>query len=444
MLRTLLLGALACVLAGSAAAQTPGQQLAGPDRCHVGVYRLADGRMVDIAPSSTDPRLRWRTLDGRTGRLSLAEGKVVSTLGWTDDADGVTVEFGSCAEGRIAFAGQAGRRVPLTVQDTTFQGSGGTSLAGRLVLPAGDRAVPISVLVHGSEDYSGRDFYFEQRAWPSQGVGIFVYDKRGTGGSQGKYTQDFHVLAADAVAAAKEARRLAGRRLARLGLDGGNQGAWIAPLAATQTPVDYVIARFGMAESPLAEDKGELLLGLREKGYGPDVLAKAAEVADVTGKIMASKFQSGYAELEAIKARYGAEPWFKDMQGEFTGEMVKYNEAQIRAIGPQTDRGTSWEYDPLPDLRRLRPPLLWVLAAEDREAPVEGTRLRLTALAAEGRPITVIEFPRTDHGIREFEPAGKERRYTRYADGYYAAVLEFARTGKLAGKAYGSARRVTP
>jgi uncharacterized protein len=48
--------------------------------------------------------------------------------------------------------------------------------------------------------------------FPAQGIGAFVYDKRGTGISGGTYTQDFSVLADDAVVAMKDAKRLAGTR----------------------------------------------------------------------------------------------------------------------------------------------------------------------------------------------------------------------------------------
>lgn len=410
--------------------------------CQVGVYRLADQSLVDVAPGGGDA-LRWRRMDGVTGKLTSKDGAWTSTLGWTDRPDGVPVAF-DCAKAEISFAGQTGQKVELEVKETTFVGDSGTVLAGRLVLPKGDEAVPISVMVHGSEDYSARERYFEQRAWPAQGVGVFVYDKRGTGASQGKYTQDFRMLARDAAAAAAEARKLAGPRLARLGFDGGSQGGWIAPLAATETKVDYVIVRFGLAENALAEDREEVMLGLAAKGWGPEVQAKAREITDATGKVVASRFKDGWTELAAVKAKYEKEPWFKDVDGEFSGEVIKNPETAVRVIGPQRDVGTSWDYEPLPTLEKLDAPLLWVLAGSDREAPPAETRRRLTTLAKAGRPITVIEYPDTDHGIIEFETAADGKRTsTRYADGYYRAILEWAKTSKLSGT-YGKAIRVAP
>src|SRR3546814_20786511 len=76
-------------------------------------------------------------------------------------------------------------------------------------MPKGAGSVPIAVEVHGSERDSAIDYNYMQYLLPAQGVGVFVYDKRGTGRSTGSYTQDFHLLAGDARAALVEALRLA-------------------------------------------------------------------------------------------------------------------------------------------------------------------------------------------------------------------------------------------
>jgi dienelactone hydrolase len=431
---------IAAALALAGAANQAGAQAPDPT-CHVGVYRVAGGGLLDVG--RTNDGLRWRLLDGETGRLVREKDGLKSYIGWTKTAAADAPDLGACDDD-IAFRGQPGKRIALRVVDTTFEGADGVKLAGRLVLPPGDAAVPVSVLIHGSEDTSAREFQFEQRAWPANGVGVFVYDKRGTGGSAGKYTQDFHVLAKDAAAAVQTARNLAGGRAARVGVDGASQGGWVGPLIATLTPVDFVIARYGMLESPLAEDRGEVMLGLTERGHGPDVLRKADEVVDAAHNVMASRFKEGWDQLAAVKAKYGQEPWFKDVQGEFTGELFRYPPAVVKMVGPSRDKGTTWRHDPMPVIRAVNVPVLWILASEDREAPVVETRARLLTLATEGRDVTAIEFPGADHGIRQFTQTPAGRQYTRYADGYYQAVLDFTRHGALPKKAYGESRRLTP
>src|SRR6478672_3843092 len=227
------------------------------DQCQIGAYRFPDGEVVDIARSEGNT-LRWRKFDGSTGVLHQKEdGSWTSTLGWTDRPDGHAVSFSACANGEIEFDGKKAHRIPFDVTDTVFEGRGGVKLAGRLVLPKSNDPVPIAVLIHGAERDSARDSYALQRLLPAENVGVFVYDKRGTGGSDGKYTQDFDTLADDAVAAMREARQIAGTRCARIGYQGGSQGGWVAPIAATRAPVDFVIVSFGLAVSVIDEDQEE-------------------------------------------------------------------------------------------------------------------------------------------------------------------------------------------
>jgi len=96
------------------------------------------------------------------------------------------------------------------------------------------------------------------------------------------------------------------------------------------------------------------------------------------------------------------------------------------------------QYDPMPVLRNLDVPQLWILAADDTDAPSAETVHRLRALAAEGKPIVTAVFPRTDHGIYEYETkADGTRMSTRHPDGYFAMMRDFIRTGRV-GKSYGT------
>src|SRR5580658_1500303 len=171
--------------------------LAGADiqkDCHIGAYRLGDGRTVDVAPSDGNT-LRWMTFTGERGQLHpQANGTWTSTYGWTDRPDGKTISFSDCDKGELMFGNDPGGRIALDVRATVFE-SNGVKLVGRLIMPQGSGKIPVVVLVHGSEHDSALDRYALQRMFPAQGAGAFVYDKRGTGASGGAYTQDFDVLA---------------------------------------------------------------------------------------------------------------------------------------------------------------------------------------------------------------------------------------------------------
>lgn len=405
--------------------------------CRIGIYRLSDGSDVDIAPSD-EGRLRWRRKDGTSGSLSRnADGSWSSTLGWTGRPDGKQVTFSECEAGEIRFDGLKGKRLVFDITETDFQ-SEGITLAGRLVMPKGSNPVPIVVLVHGSEQFSARDYYELQRMFPSEGIGTFVYDKRGTGASAGDYTHDYALLAKDAVAALREARRLAGSRAGRVGYYGTSQGGWVAPLAATMEPVDFVMVGYGLAISPIEEDRAALELDMVRRGYGPDVVAKALEIGAAAEAVLASNFQSGFDRLEAVRAKYRNESWFRHVHGNVTFFLLELTEAQVREQGPKLFSGLELYYDPMPVLRKLNTPQLWILGGDDLDAPITETVRRLHMLASCGKPIDIAIFPRAEHGIYEYETAADGSRLsTRNSEGYFAMMRDYILEGRL-WRTYGS------
>jgi uncharacterized protein len=405
--------------------------------CHVGFYRLDNGDGLDIGKS--DPALRWRLENGTSGALTENADHVwISTLGWTGRSDGHHVTFGACDAGDVEFDGVRGRRVDLLNTDVRFV-SGGVELAGRLVMPRGEAPVPIVVLVHGSEQTSARESYALQRQFPGAGIGAFVYDKRGTGESAGIYTHNYYVLAADAAAAVREARRLAGKRAGRVGVQGSSQGGWVAPRAATMTDVDFVIVSYGLAVSPLDEDREAVALDMSRHGFGPDETRKALEVADAAEAIIIGGFQNGYETLDEVHARYRSEPWFRHVRGNVTGLMLSQSHEFMREQGPILFAGILPDYDPMPVLRRLDTPQLWVLGAEDIDAPIKETLRRLRDLQRSGRPITVAVYPHAEHGMYEFETdAMGERLSSRQPASYFPLMCDFIRRGRTNSRVAGA------
>ena len=429
------IGLMIALLMPSPEAKAQETQANSTGNCHVGTYRLSDGRDVDVAPD--DEHLQWRMKDGTTGELTATtDGSWSSTLGMTGRLDGKRVSFGDCTTGKIRFAGVEGQRIAFDVFETSFHGAGVT-LAGRLVMPKGKDSVPIVVLVHGSDSGSaleGGGAFALQRLFPSAGIGAFVYDKRGTGASGGKFTHDYLTLADDAVAAMREAKRLAGARAQRIGYLGTSQGGWVAPLAAKIEAVDFVMVAYGLAISPLDEDRSCLALDLTRRGYGADALAKAMEIADATSVVLLSNFREGYDRVEAVRQKYGKEPWFSLLHGNVSFLVLQRPPAELKELGPTLFPGLPLQYDPMPVLRNLPTPQLWLLGEDDIAAPSAETAARLRALAASGSPITTAVFRSAEHGLYEFEVAPDGTRLsTRQPEGYFRMMVDFMRDGRLHG-----------
>src|SRR5206468_6622896 len=116
----------------------------------------------------------------------------------------------------------------------------------------------------------------------------------------------------------REAKRIAGTRCARIGYQGGSQGGWVAPLAATHAPVDFVIVSFGLAVSVIDEDQEEVALEMGFKGHSQEEISKALEVAAAAEAVFESGFTKGFERFDAVRAKYRNEPWYKDLHGNYT------------------------------------------------------------------------------------------------------------------------------
>jgi dienelactone hydrolase len=407
--------------------------------CHIGSYRLSEGSAVDIAPSDGDT-LRWRMFTGETGQLHpQKDGSWTSTYGWTSRPDGKTVSFSDCAKGEIGFGKVSGQRIAFDVRDTTFP-SGGTKLVGRLVMPEGSSKVPVVVLVHGSEHASALDFYALQRMFPAQGIGAFVYDKRGTGLSGGTYTQNFDVLANDAVAALKEAKRLAGTRASRIGYQGGSEGGWVVPLAVNLAPVDFAIVGFGLAVTILQEDQESVALDMYFHHHTAQDTKKALELARAGERVVETGGREGYDAFDALRRKYKSEPWYRDVHGDFLFIVMPLDRSQIAELVRKSGFDTSpYRYEPMPALQSSTTAQLWILGSDDLDAPSAETATRIKSLIAAGKNFTLAVYPRAEHGMTEYELDAKgERVSTRYAPGYFQMMADFIRKGRI-GDHYGNA-----
>ncbi len=420
---------VSALLSGLVALARPGfaQASAAPPDCHVGAYALADGSSLDIGPGD-DGQLRWRRPDGTSGAFpATGPNAGNSTLGWTTRPDGHRMTLPACDSGAIELDGVAGHRLALPTLAARFA-SDGIELAGRLVMPPGDAPVPVVVLLHGSEHDSALESNSLQRRLPAQGVGVFVYDKRGTGASGGKYTQDFEQLARDGVLALQEARRLGGARVARIGYQGPSQGGWIAPLAANRAGADFVIVGFGLAVSVIEEDRSAVALNIRDKGYPPEVMAKAMALVDAADALAMTPTPEVFDRFAAVRDPLRGEPWFRDVRGDFSWALLNLKKEEVVPLAKMFDFGTPWLYDPMATIASVKAPQLWILGADDIDAPSAETARRLALLRTAGRPISIAMFPHAEHGIFEYEiGADGQRLSTRNPDGYLQMMVDFAR-----------------
>ncbi len=348
MRATVVLVLLAAALAAS------GVRAAGPAPLGgaVGAYRFADGSTAALVRQGAGLRL----VDYRSGALRqlsprshdlFVGGPGVSVL----QPVRVTVRLvpgrGGASVG-LRLGGRSAARLPLVVRAAAFR-DGGVRIAGRLLLPAGRGPFPAVVIVPGSPP-ARRDAYdLWAMFFASHGFAVLSYDKRGVGGSTGRYVRaatdrNLHDLAADALAGVAWLRRQHEIDASRIGLTGGSQAGWIIVLAAA-TSHDV---RFATIQS---------------------------------GPAMSVGRQLAYAGL----TRQGA------------ADPPPTDERVHQTLDATTDSG----FDPRPSLAVLRIPVLWQLGAVDKRMYTPETVSDLqTIAAAGGHDFTVRVYPGGAHSLR--------------------------------------------
>ena len=130
------------------------------------------------------------------------------------------------------------------------------------------------------------------------------------------------------------------------------------------------------------------------------------------------------------------------IKGEYSGDMRRMSDADLRRVGRAVFDNLEliWNYDSTTVLKRLNVPVLWILAEQDREAPIDATLSSLDIFRKQGKPFDIYTFPKTDHGMYEFvENADGTRTNTRVTNGYFGLLADWI-AGRTGGH-YGRARQ---
>ncbi|MGN6210472.1 alpha/beta hydrolase family protein [Asticcacaulis sp.] len=383
--------------------------------CEPGAYGAPDQDVVvleakDWIPS---PGLGYLILDGRYGSTLAPDSPVSCGRGY------VILKTETSGEVRLEQRVFKRTREEIPVADAV--------LVGELVEPTGAGVAPIRplvVMVHGSETEPAIG---NNRAYllAAQGMTVFTYDKRGTGRSGGFYTQNFELLADDAAAAMNHAQSLAQGHFSRSGYWGQSQGGWVAPLAATRSKVDFVAVGFGLVTSPIDEDREQMLLEAETLGLNDHEAAEIRKLSGTTATIVASHFTRGFEALESLRRKTADEKWVHLVNGEYSGDMLRMNDSDLRRVGRAVFDNLEiiWDYNSTTTLNHLNIPILWVIAEQDRQAPIAATTAALRRFREKGKAIDVYVFPETDHGMYEFVQAPDgSRRNTRVTEGYFRLI----------------------
>jgi uncharacterized protein len=281
--------------------------------------------------------------------------------------------------------------------------SGNLTLAGTMLLPGGPQRYPAVFIFHGSGPQR-RDLS-TARWFAEQGFAALTYDKRGVGESTGDFQAGpFMDLCADGLAAVEYLKSRKEVDPRRIGVWGLSQGGWLGPLAASRSAdISFVIAVSGPGVSP-----GEQMLvyyanELRDRGV-PEADVREADVLrrDVWNYLFTGQgYEKARRELDEGRRKR----WFGEVnsqQDRLFGPLHKPSELDGPGSAILRFR-REMTYDPLPALRKLCVPALFLFGSEDRLIPVEKSVAAIRGVRTEsGRTdFTIQVLDHDDHGMHD-------------------------------------------
>jgi dienelactone hydrolase len=310
----------------------------------------------------------------------------------------VSLHFAGCANHRSMPSKRRN-----TSEETVRFVSGNIALAGTLVLPEGPQRHPAIVLFHGSGPESRN--LFMARWFAAQGLAALAYDKRGVGESGGNFrTVPFMDLCGDGLAAVGYLKSRKDIDPKHIGVWGLSQGGWLAPLAASRSAdVSFVIAVSGPGVSP-----GEQMLfyyanELRARGVPEEDILEADTLRrDVWNYLYSGE---GYEKAKDELNQARSKRWYKQVKSQ---QDNLFGSLQISSdVNNPGSLNVNWfrremNYDPVPALRALRVPALFVFGDEDRLIPVGKSVkvIRQVITESSNQDFTIDVFQHADHGMR--------------------------------------------
>jgi pimeloyl-ACP methyl ester carboxylesterase len=290
------------------------------------------------------------------------------------------------------------------IRDEAVQfASDGAKLSGSLYLPAGKPPFSAVVLFHGSGAQS-RDL-FTAHWFAEQGVAALGYDKRGVGDSTGDFRSvPFMDLADDGLAAVQFLKSRRDIDARHIGVWGLSQGGWLGPLAASRSSdVAFVVAVSGPGVSP-----GEQMIfyyaeELRAAGMKESDVVEASTVRRTIWTYLSSG--QNYEAVKKAMADSRSKSWYAEVKAQ-QDNLFEPLPTPDKLADPNY-RYARWFkkeaiYDPVPALRALKVPALFLFGDEDRLVPVPESVsvIRGVANEASGKDFTITVIHGADHGMR--------------------------------------------
>ncbi|HAV78673.1 MAG TPA: hypothetical protein DCX53_15095 [Anaerolineae bacterium] len=264
-------------------------------------------------------------------------------------------------------------------------------LAGTLYKPNSNQPSPAIVVVHHASGGEQSDPFYNhlKNELPKHGIAVLVFDRRGSGASEGDFESvDFEELAGDVVSAVEYLESRPDIDKSKIGLHGTSQGGWIAPIAAVKKPdIAYIIAVSASGVSPARQMDYGVAFHLEQDGFDKNVIDKTVELRGLV-----NEYFRGQVSRDTVLAelrRYESEPWFE--------KGYLYSSDELPVDITQSKWFHEMDYEPLSVWKEVAQPTLFLFAEIDEWVPVEESMENYRLATSQNKDVTMKQILGSDH-----------------------------------------------
>ena len=278
-------------------------------------------------------------------------------------------------------------------------------LSGVLNLPVSKGPHPAVVLIHGSGAESREGYRFLADYLARHGIAALRYDKRGVGASTGDWCYStLEDLAEDALAGIHVLSQRQNIQKENIGLIGTSQGAWVAPLAASNSEdVAFIVLISGAAVSPKAQELYRVSHELLYRGHS--TLFVRLHLLSYRLQLLAAQLLQALEKVVPLSRKL----------------------PQKIAFAVHFD----WDFDIIPYLKTVTCPVLVIYGELDKTVPVKES-VPLMEKALKNKNATIKIFPKGNHALLESESGVwsevSRMKKKEFVPGYYDLIRDWIKT----------------
>ena len=240
------------------------------------------------------------------------------------------------------------------------------TLVGYLSKPQNENTFPVIIVFHSaSHGHHDNDLYNHlEKNMNDIGVGVFTYDRRGSGESKGDFnTASLETLAKDGLNAIEALKKRKNIQKDKIGLFGISQGGWLAPLAYSiaSRDISFMILLSSSGVSPARQMEYSAVTTLKMNNYPDSIISTAKHLRKIT-----NEYYRGNKERVSTQEEidvYRNKPWFSDVYLPWRGNL------------PDDVSTTKWihemDFNPKKYFENVDKPIVLFYGQTDRWVPID-------------------------------------------------------------------------